>query len=168
MPRGPWTEEQRAKIMESKRKAKEAREAKEVMPSDERSIKSDTRPVSATRASTVEVIYRPFPDEPHTTIWHGIKFRANVPVLLDRNNPAHSYEQLLPRHITGPNGEVLTKHVPTMVFMGEIAKGNPAFEVDGHRARKLVSSRVVPPPGAEWTEAHEGQISESHQLDEVD
>ncbi len=120
--------------------------------------------------STATVVYRPLEyrdgtTDPAITKWNGITFRANVPVELDPKNPAHHIVQLLPKVFAGQGGEALTKHVETKVFMGDMARDNPSFEVDGKRARRKVSTRVVPPPGAEWTEAHEGQISESDEID---
>lgn len=115
--------------------------------------------------STVTVIYRPFEGDPAYTRWNGIRFDANVPVELDPKNRDHHVMQLLPITREGTNGETLTKHVEKPVFMGDIARNNPSFEVDGKRARRKVSTRMVPPPGAEWTDAHEGQISDSDEID---
>jgi len=116
---------------------------------------------------TVSVVYCPLNvTDPNVTKWNGVTFRANVPVELDPDNKAHYVEVPLPRTITGQNGEALTKHVESPVFMGELAKRNPSFEVDGVRARAKRNTRVVPPPGAEWTEAHEGAISYSDEIDE--
>jgi hypothetical protein len=104
--------------------------------------------------------------DPPFTKWNGILFKANVPVELNPDNEAHYIAQLLPRQIPGQNGETLTKHVEQKMFMGELAKNNPSFEVDGVRARAKKNTRVVPPPGAEWTDAHEGAISYSDEIDE--
>lgn len=141
-----------------------------------------SHPVKAAKR-TVTVIYRPLehvlmiPDksgklhpggisyDPPKIKWNGITFNANVPVELDPANPDHHIVQLLPKTFPGANGEVLTKHVESKVFMGETAKGNPSFEVDGVRAKRKINTRVVPPPGAEWTEAHEGQVSNSDEID---
>jgi hypothetical protein len=120
--------------------------------------------------NTVTVIYRPLSyandaTDPARTKWNGILFNANVPVELDRDNPAHYISQLLPKTYPGSNGETLTKHTEQKVFMGEIAKGNPSFEVDGKRVKPKKNTRVVPPPGAEWTDANEGVISDSDEID---
>jgi len=129
--------------------------------------------------STVTVIYRPLEHfvldakgkptsshwDPPVTKWNGIVFRANEPVELDPKNPAHHVTQLLPIELPGQNGETLTKHKEKAVFMGDMARGNPSFEVDGKRAKRKVSTRVVPPPGAEWTEANEGTVSDSDEVD---
>jgi hypothetical protein len=116
--------------------------------------------------TTVSVTYVPINDDDRPkTKWNNIEFRANVPVELDPENPDHYVVQLLPKTFPGQNGETLTKHVESKVFMGEMAKGNPSFTVDGKRARRKISTRKVPPPGAEWTEAHEGQISMSDEID---
>jgi hypothetical protein len=120
--------------------------------------------------ATVTVVYRPLEyrdgsTDPANVKWNGIQFKANVPVELDPKNPAHHIVQLLPRTFPGQNGEALTKHVESKVFMGDMARDNPSFEVDGKRVKRKVSTRVVPPPGAEWTEAHEGRISESDEID---
>lgn len=116
--------------------------------------------------STVTVTYRPLDiGDPPYTRWNGVRFDANVAVELDPKNPAHHVMQLLPIAREGTNGETLTKHVETKVFMGDIARDNPSFEVDGKRARRKINTRKVPPPGAEWTDAHEGQLSYSDEID---
>jgi hypothetical protein len=132
---------------------------------------------------TVSVIYRPLEHkqlrigptgelqygashwDPPNTKWYGITFRANIPVELDPDNPAHFVAALLPKTYPGANGEMLTKHVESKLFMGELAKTNPSFEVDGVIAKRKKNTRVVPPPGAEWTEANEGVISDSDEID---
>jgi hypothetical protein len=115
---------------------------------------------------TVTVIYRPIDImDPNVTKWNGITFHANVPVELDPANKAHYIVQLLPKEFAGPDGEVRTKHKEEPVFMGDMARENPSFEVDGKKARRKISSRKVPPPGAEWSEAHEGEISYSDEID---
>lgn len=141
------TPEHKAAIAEGKARAAAARAA---------AIEEE---VSDTLYPTVQVVYRPLDGDPHSTVWNGIKFQANVPVELDRRNPAHFIEQLLPKQITSQNGEVQTKHAPAKVFMGDLAKGNPSFEVDGNRAMKLVNKRVLPAAGHGWAEDHEDQIS---------
>jgi hypothetical protein len=115
---------------------------------------------------TVSVTYVPIDiGDPHMTRWNGVAFKANVPVELDPDNPDHYVIQLLPKTFPGTNGEVLTKHVEAKVFMGDMARTNPGFEVDGKKIRRKVSTRKVPPPGAEWTDAHEGQLSYSDEID---
>lgn len=114
---------------------------------------------------TVTVVYSPLDDAPATTRAYGFTFKANMPLEFDPDNRDHYVMQLLPKTRTNENGDVLTKHVETPVFIPDIAKGNFQFVVDGKRARRKTSSRVVPPPGAEWTEAHEGQISDSDEID---
>jgi hypothetical protein len=127
---------------------------------------SSTSAQKPANKSTVTVIYRPLDvTDPNVTKWNGILFRANEPVELDSKNPAHHVTQLLPVEYPGQNGETLTKHKEQAVFMADMARSNPSFEVDGVRARRKVSTRKVPPPGAEWTEAHEGNVSESDQVD---
>lgn len=115
--------------------------------------------------STVTVIYRPLDiGDPFYIKWNGIRFDANVPAELDPKNPAHHIMQLMPIERV-VDGEIRTKHHEQKMFMGDMAKANPSFEVDGKRAKRKVSTRQVPPPGAEWTEAHEGTISESDTVD---
>jgi hypothetical protein len=150
------TEEQKAAMAEGRRRAAAARE--------------EAVNLEKPAKQTVSVTYIPLEHagghfDPPVIKWNGITFRANVPVKLDADNPDHHIMQLLPRTFPGTNGEVLTKHVECKVFMGEVAKGNPSFSVDGVRAKRKVSTRTVPAPGAEWTEAHEGQVSYSDQLD---
>ena len=165
MPR-IWTEEQKAAAAETRRRTKEAR--MEQLPDSERDIvefgdkkaieMAQVGPVG--RPTIVQVTYRPLDGDPHTTVWHGIKFEANVPVELDRNNRAHHIEQLLPKSIVGTNGESLTKHVPSTMFMGDLARGNPSFDVDGERAKRLVNKRVLPMAGHGWAEDHVDEIVE--------
>jgi hypothetical protein len=116
--------------------------------------------------STVSVTYVPIHDDDRPkTKWNGIEFRANVPVELDPENPAHYVTQLVVKGALNSDGEMRTKAVESKVFMGEMAKANPSYVVDGKRARRKISTRVVPPPGAEWTEANEGAISEAQEVD---
>jgi hypothetical protein len=129
-------------------------------------IKSAAEVHKVLHGTTVSVIYRPYDGDPHTVKWNGVQFRANVPVTLDRANREHHIEQLLPKQFPGTNGETLTKHIPALVFMGDMARTNPSFEVDGERARRKINTRVVPAPGQDWSEAHEGQISESDIIDD--
>jgi hypothetical protein len=122
-------------------------------------------PAAKPKKTTTTVVYSPLDDAPATTKAYGFTFRANVPLEFDRDNTAHYVEQLMPK-VTVVDGEARTKHVDTPVFIPEIAAGNFQFVVDGKRAKRKVSTRKVPPPGAEWTEAHEGEISESDEIDE--
>lgn len=120
------------------------------------------KPASKT---TTTVVYSPLDDAPATTKCWGVTFKANVPVKFDRDNKDHYVTQLLPTVHKTADGEVRTKHADTLVFIPEMAAGNFQFLVDGKRAKRKVSSRVVPPPGAEWTEANEGAISDSDEVD---
>lgn len=149
------SEEHKARLAEGRRKAAAAR--KEAFPKSE-----------PEQPRTVEVTYTPIArDDPHFTKWNGILFKANVPVTLDRSNPAHYYEGLLPEFSTHPmTGQRMSNHVPAQVFMGDAARGNPSFIVDGQRAQRKVSNRVVPPPGSDWTDTHESEISNATLVDE--
>lgn len=161
------TPEHKAAIQEGKRRVREARamaEANIANYGDSEAIEV-ARKEPERHAISVEVIYRPFDGDPHTTKWNGIVFRANVPVTLSKANHAHYIEQLLPKTVEGANGEAHTKHVTTKVFMGDLARTNPSFEVDGERAKKLVNKRVLPPAGHGWAEDHEDDISESTAID---
>lgn len=149
------TPEHKAAIAEGKRKAKEARMA---LYGDSKPI--DQPPVKEPESRSVQVTYCPFDGDPHSTVWHGVTFKANVPVMLHRDMKDHYIEQLLPRNFAGTNGEVLTKHVPAMMFMGDLARGNPSFEVDGERAKRLVNKRILPQAGHGWAEDHADEIVE--------
>jgi hypothetical protein len=174
---GPWTDERRAKqaatIAARKQNAefRKDRLARKGMI-NETAIKTVSHetvslPSEVSKPTkSVQVTYRPYDGDPHSVKWNGVLFRANVPVTLDRANREHHIEQLLPKQYPGTNGETLTKHVPALVFMGDMARTNPSFEVDGERARRKINTRVVPAPGQEWSEAHEGQISESYERDD--
>lgn len=115
--------------------------------------------------TTTTVIYSPIDDSPATCKIWGITFRANVPVEFDPKNRDHYVMQLLPTVHRTADGEVRTKHADTPVFIPECARGNFQFVVDGVRAKRRTSTRKVPPPGAEWTDAHEGVISDSEVVD---
>ena len=98
------------------------------------------------------VTYIPIHDDDRPTMkWNGITFRANVPVELDRKNPAHWAVQLVRKTVTHPaNGGTAYSYADERVFMGESAKGNPSFDVDGFRPKYIAPTTKVPPAGAEW------------------
>lgn len=123
---------------------------------------------AADPARTVTVIYRPGREDPAETKWNGIVFKANVPVVLDRMNPLHSYEGLEREYVTNPlTGAQNTRHVACQLFMGDVAKGGYMWEVDGVQAKKKPPLlRGVPPPGEEWDREHEMEISRSSVEDE--
>lgn len=156
MPKGPMSEEHKAAMAEGRRKAAAAK--KEM-------AEAGAFVHEVLHGNTIQVIYRPFDGDPHTTKWNGIVFRANVPVTLNKGNPGHYIEQLLPKTVEGANGESHTKHVTAKVFMGDLARTNPSYEVDGERAKKLVNKRILPPAGHGWAEDHEDDISESTAID---
>lgn len=120
--------------------------------------KAPTQTAKAPSASkkTVTVTYRPLEHgdgsyDPPVTKWNGITFHANMPVELNPRNRAHFIEQLLPKTFVSGDGDVKTKHLPQLVFMGDLAKDNPSFEVEGFpRARHIKPATKVPPAGAEW------------------
>src|SRR5262245_25478147 len=117
----------------------------------------------APQKKTVSLTYEPIHEDDRTvTEWNGIRFKAHVPVELDRENPAHHIMQLI---VTSKDGGQHTHAVEKRVFMGDAAKNNPSWSVDGVRPPRKVNTRVVPPPGAEWTDAHEGQIFYAEKLD---
>jgi hypothetical protein len=116
------------------------------------------------KKNTVTVVYSPTDDSPATTKAYGFTFKANVPLEFDPENTAHYVMQLLPK-VTHVDGEARTKHAEQPVFIPDVARGNFQFVVDGKRAKRKISTRKVPAPGAEWTEAHEGQISDSDEID---
>lgn len=92
--------------------------------------------------------------------WNGVTFHANVPVLLDPERHFVLIDK--PKILEQSDGSIRTITRETRVSMIELAKGNPSFKVDGcPRAKRKISTRVVPPPGAEWEGKHEGEISEA-------
>lgn len=159
------TPEHKEALAEGRRRAREARSMAEANIADYGGQEAIEVANERQNPNTAEAIYRPFDGNPHTIKWNGIVFRANVPLILDKSNRSHYIEQLLPKKIEGANGEVHTKHVPAKVFMGDIARMNPEFEVDGERAKKLVNKRILPPAGHGWAEDHEDDISESTAID---
>ena len=100
----------------------------------------------------VKVTYVPIHDDDRLRmVWNGITFQANVPVELDRKNRAHFYQQLVRHETKHPQtGGTAYSYTEKLVFMGDAAKGNPSFEVDGVRLKHIVPSAKVPPAGAEW------------------
>lgn len=115
---------------------------------------------AAPKARGAHVTYLPLnPTDPNVVKWNGVTFRANVPMAL---NEFHYVIIDKPHEIPQGDGTIRTITKQTKVAMVELAKGNPSFKVDGFpRAKVRKSTRVVPPPGAEWTNAHEGEISEA-------
>ena len=113
---------------------------------------------TAAPAKGVKVTYRTKDGPIETTCW-GIKFEVNVPVTID---PKRTVPQLMPTQVVLPDGSTQTRHTERDVPVIDLAKNNPDFEVEGFpRAKRRTSTRVVPPPGAEWTKAHEGEIDEA-------
>ena len=110
--------------------------------------KATTAAPTRVRKNTVSVTYLADKvGDPSFTKWNGITFKANVPVELDPDNDAHYLASLLPTRVE-QGGEVRTKHVEGRIFMGDLARTNPSFEVDGAPGKENTES---PPPGAEWT-----------------
>lgn len=131
--------------------------------------KAPTAAPAAPKRSTVAVTYRPLnPTDPNVVRWNGIKFEANVPVQLDPANPKHKIETHLATELEGPEGEVRLKQRKAFVSMIELAKLNPSFQVENcPRAKVKTSKRVVPPPGAEWADAHAGELDD-HDAEEAE
>jgi hypothetical protein len=92
---------------------------------------------------TFKVTYRPGPEDRARTVWNGITFTANQPVTLSLDNPRHYIENDLPKAIDGPDGEIATRTRRVKMFMGELAKTNPHFEVEGfpRYIKKLAEGR---------------------------
>ena len=86
------------------------------------------------------------PTDPAVMIWNGVKFPANVPVELDPNNRAHGYPVQTRKTITDPTtGREMFEYKDSWMFMAEIAKTNPSFQVEGEApvaARKPGRPRV--------------------------
>lgn len=111
----------------------------------------------------VELIYRPSADEPSQTVWNKIKFLANVPVTLDRQNPAHSYSISMPEYSQHPmTGQRMSNHVEKMMFMGDMAKGW-IWEVDGVRTQRIIPApkKKVPPAGMDWAGTDREEVIDS-------
>ena len=134
--------------------------------------------------NTLSVIYRPIEHaasdyDPPVVVWNKIKFHANIPVELNPRNRAHYIEQLIPKQFVSGDGEVRTKHLPQMVFMGELAKHNSSFEVEGFARAKHVMPTVtladgkkvratVPPAGAEWAGTNRADLIPAGEIDYPD
>jgi hypothetical protein len=80
---------------------------------------------------TFKVTYRPGPEDRARTIWNGITFTANQPVVLSLDNPRHFVENDVPKSISTEDGEIRTQTRRVRIFMGELAKTNTHFEVEG-------------------------------------
>lgn len=106
------------------------------------------------------ITYVPIHDDDRpATEWNRIKFKANVPVELDRKNPAHWIMQLLREETKNPQtGGVAYNFIEKRVFMGDAAKGNPSWEVDGVRPKHIAVTAKVPPAGAEWAGTNRDEL----------
>ena len=113
---------------------------------------------AAYEQEAVEVTYKPLnPTDPNVVPWNGIKFQANVPVMLDPRKHYIVVDTVTKTQTI--NGIVGTVTSPTRVSMIELAKGNPDFEVRGHpRAVRIKPSGRVPPAGAEWNGTNRDEL----------
>lgn len=113
------------------------------------------------RKRSVTVEYKPLDrTDSWKVTWNGIDFGANQPVELDPDNPRH-YIMQPQRKERIQEGMTLTFHEDAPVFMGDVARGNPHFAVDGVQAKRLVSTRQVPRPGEEWQAQHRGEVMDA-------
>lgn len=72
------------------------------------------------------------PGYPASTPWNDITFHANMPVDLDLANKKHGYMvPIVEQWIDPVTQQKRTKAVEKWVSMIEIAKTNPAFQVEG-------------------------------------
>lgn len=112
-------------------------------------------------SQTHEVIYRPGPQDPVETRFHGINFKANVPVKV---SAMHTGEALLTQRFESKDGTMQSRAVERRIKSIDLLRGNPFFEVDGVRAeRATLSSKLPDNPDAyrgyaiSWiTQSHSG------------
>lgn len=137
--------------------ARRPRITRKPAPQDDFEIREPRQP----RKVTVSVEYRPLERTDTWMVeWNGIRFGANQPVALDPDNPRH-YVMVPQKKTRVQEGMTLTFHEDGPVFMGEIAKTNPYFAVDGVQAPRMVSTRKVPRPGEEWSAQHRGEVMDA-------
>lgn len=88
-----------------------------------------------------EITYIPGEGDPIRTKWNGFEFRAHLPVQVP-----HKATVLVPMplEMTAADGSRITRHVEKRVPMADLARGNPAFSVNGETPakRRLGTARV--------------------------
>lgn len=85
-------------------------------------------PARAASKDSSQVTYIPRDGDPIRTVWNGVEFRANIPVVIPHSKMVNT---LVVQETKGPEGDIRTKGVETKTSMVEMAKTNPFFEVDG-------------------------------------
>lgn len=78
-----------------------------------------------------KVTYRPGPEDRAKTVWNGVSFEAGRAVTLSTKNKRHFIEIDMPKQHIAEDGSYTTRTQKTLIFMGEQAKSNPHFEVEG-------------------------------------
>ena len=118
----------------------------------------------------ITVTYVPVHDDDRPVMaWNRIKFKANVPVELDRNNPAHSYMQTEREEVKHPTtGGIAYVHREKRVFMGDAAKGNSSLLVDGVGTPHITVTAKVPPAGHEWAGTNRDELIQLPQIDDFE
>jgi hypothetical protein len=113
------------------------------------------------------VTYRPGPEDRARTVWNGVTFVANQPVTLSLDNPRHYVENDIPKPMTTDDGELKTQTRRVRMFMGELAKSNPHFEVEGHpRFIKKLAEGRRPQTADEYRSWAQCWFTEAGDLDE--
>lgn len=111
------------------------------------------RPAQQTEAPKrqFKLWYHPGPDDKAKTVWNGVTFMAGTPVTISLDNPRHYVAVDMPHQIDMPDGTYTTRTVHKKIFMGELAKGMPTFELEGHPRfiKKLIEGRK-PQSSAEY------------------
>ena len=109
----------------------------------------------------VTVTFKPEGRVFEPAVYAGVEFPVNEPVLLDPKNRKHHVTQLLGKKCAHPTlaGATAISFEEERVFLADMLKENPDFEVEGHeRAIRRKPVGRVPPPGSMWTEDHAGEI----------
>jgi hypothetical protein len=83
-----------------------------------------------TAKDTDTITYVPGGDDPPSTEWNGIVFRAGKPVSVTRQN---TVRVPITECRMAPDGTVTTRAIEQSVPMVDLAKGNPKFSVNGEK-----------------------------------
>jgi hypothetical protein len=106
---------------------------------------SDTAPAKS--KTTAQVTYHPGDGDPPRVTWGGLEFKAYVPVAVPLT---HAIAVPMRKQHVLADGTVQSRNIETKVSLVELARGNPAFSVDGARAERKVATASVPTTNDEY------------------
>ena len=87
------------------------------------------------------IVYEPGEGDPHTNVMGGIKFKANVPVTVERTK---TILQLLVEKRELKDGTIVTQGVEKRIPLADVLQGNRFFRVDGKRVEVRAGVERVP------------------------